>query len=280
MLNLMIMFLLRSVLVVVVTCVAQTTVFSQLIIGHRGASYDAPENTLASFKLALEQGADGFEADFYLTTDGNTICFHDKDTKRLCGEKLIVAKTPFEVLRGLDVGSWKGPQWRDQRMPTMAEVLAAVPVGKKIFIELKSGPEIVEPMASAIEASSLLPEQIVIISFNDKSIAESKRQLPHLRAHWLAGYKEQPDGSLAPTKESVAATIRKIGADGFGSNALPEHFNAAFIDYLRENGCREFHVWTVNDPKVARFYQQLGAWSITTDRPGWLRDHLDRSDSP
>jgi glycerophosphoryl diester phosphodiesterase len=55
---------------------------------------------------------------------------------------------------------------------------------------------------------------------------------------------------------------------------VPEHFNEAFIDRLREAGYEEFHVWTIDDPDVARFYRDLGAASITTNRPGWLREQL------
>src|SRR5687768_9226435 len=62
---------------------------AQVLIGHRGASHDAPENTIAAFKLALEQGADGFEADFYLSSDGRVITLHDKDTERTAGKKLV-----------------------------------------------------------------------------------------------------------------------------------------------------------------------------------------------
>ncbi len=274
------MSVLRNVAICVAMFAVGPSAFGQLIIAHRGASHDAPENTLAAFRLAMEQGADGFEADFYLTADGRVICFHDKDTERLCGKKLLVSRTSFDVLRALDVGSWMGSRWKDERMPAMEEVLDVVPAGKKIFIELKSGPEIVEPMAKAVEASPLLPEQIVIISFHADAIEKCNKRLPDLRAHWLSGYKEQRDGRLTPTKEEVAATIRRIGADGFGSQAKPDHFDAEFIAHLGQSGCREFHVWTVNEPDVARYYQKLGAWSITTDRPGWLREQLGELESP
>jgi glycerophosphoryl diester phosphodiesterase len=268
-------FLLRSIVVAAAVSMAGTASFGQWIIGHRGASYDAPENTMASFRLALEQGADGFEVDLYLTSDGHVIAAHDKDTERTAGKKLLVTRAAFDELRALDVGSWKGPQWRGERMPTMEEVLAIVPADKKIVLDIKSGPEIVEPMARRIESSSLSPEQIMVISFNEDVVAESKKRLPAIRAHWLSSYKEQEDGRLAPTREQVAETIRRTGADGFGSKADTSHFDAEFIDYLRESGCREFHVWTVNEPKLARFYQRLGALWITTDRPGWLREKLD-----
>jgi glycerophosphoryl diester phosphodiesterase len=273
--------LLRYLAMTGLMCALVPSTFAQMIVAHRGASYDAPENTLSAFKLAMEQGADAFEADFYVTGDGHIVCFHDKDTERISGEKLSITATPFDRLRRLDVGLWKGPRWHGERMPTMDEVLAAVPEGKKIFIELKSGPEIVAPMAEAIAASSLSPEQIVIISFNDDAVAECKKQLPHLKACWLCGFKEPKDrtGKMPPTVDEVIATLKRIGADALDAEAVPQRVNEAFIKRLRDAGFSEFHVWTVNEPKVARFYRDLGAASITTDRPGWLREQLETAES-
>jgi len=258
-----------------VLCLSQASpVFGQFIIGHRGASHDAPENTLAAFCLAWEQGADGVEGDFYLSSDGRIVCIHDRDTKRVATTNHVVAETTFSQLRSLDVGSWKDKKWRDERIPSIEEVLAVVPNGKKIFIEIKIGPEIVKPLKKAIEASDLRPEQIVIISFHADSIEACEKSMPQLRTHWLTGYKEQEDGSWKPTSGEVARKIEQIHADGLGSNAKTDWFNRDFVGALRTQGMDEFHVWTVNDAKVARQYQQLGAWSITTDRPGWLREQL------
>jgi glycerophosphoryl diester phosphodiesterase len=250
---------------------------AQLIIGHRGASHDAPENTIAAFKLAIEQGADGFEGDYWLGADGHIVCLHDKDTKRVGGKKLAITKTPFDELRALDVGSWKDPKWRAERMPTLEESLAIVPAGKtKFFIELKSGPEIVGPLAKAIAKSSLSPEQFVIISFHDDAIAECKKQMPHIKAQWLCSFpKEEKDGKKRRTVNDVAATLKRIKADSFGAEANIEYFNADYIKRLKTLGCSEFGVWTVDDPMVARFYADQGAWSITTNRPGWLRSRLE-----
>ena len=253
-----------------------TSAATPLIVAHRGASHDAPENTMAAFRLAMEQGADAFEADFYLTTEGRIVCFHDKDTERIAGKKLSISDTTFATLRALDVGQWKGLQWKGERMPTMEEVLAAVPEGKKIFIELKSGPEIVEPMAEVIERSKLSPEQMVIISFHADAIAESKKRLPQLKAYWLCGFKDKEDGTPPPTADEVIATLKRCRADGLDAQAVPENFNEAFIERLRDAGYGEFHVWTVNDPAIARFYRDLGVASITTDRPGWLREQLEK----
>jgi glycerophosphoryl diester phosphodiesterase len=249
---------------------------AQLIIAHRGASHDAPENTLAAVKLAIEQKADGFETDYWLGAGGQILCLHDKDTERVAGRKLLITRAPFDELRALDVGSWKGPKWRGERMPTLEEVLAAAPPRMKVFLELKSGPEVVGPMAKAIAVSHVSPEEIVLISFKADAIAECKTQMPHLKALWLCGMKKKKDGTPPPKAEEVAATIRRIKADGLDAEAVPDYFDAAYIARLRELGCREFSVWTVDAPKVAQFYAKLGAWSITTNRPGWLREQLKK----
>jgi glycerophosphoryl diester phosphodiesterase len=264
----------RSMFVIASMCVSAIPASGQLIIAHRGASHDAPENTMSAFRLAIEQGADGFEGDFYLTQDGEIICLHDKDTERVAGRKLPATKTAFDELRKLDVGSWKGPQWKGEQMPTLAEVLAAVPEGKKFYIELKSSAEVVGPVVKALDSSGLAPEQIVIISFHEAAVAEAKRLLPNVKAYWLTDFKEQEDGSLKPTVDEVIATLKRSGADAVSGKAVTEHFNKEFIDRLREAGYDEFHVWTIDDADVARFYRDLGAASITTNRPGWLRQQL------
>lgn len=247
---------------------------AQNIVAHRGASHDAPENTLAAFNLAWEQGADGIEGDFYLSSDGKIVCIHDKDTKRTAGVKHIVAKTPYEVLCKLDVGSWKDPKFKDERIPLLSDVLATVPEGKYMIVELKTGPGIVQPTKEAIESSSLKPEQILIICFNDETVAECKKLMPNIRCHWLTGYKENEEKELKPDVDEVLATLHRTGADGLGSEAKREHVNERFLTQLKDGGCREFHVWTINDPKLARYYQPFGPWGITTDRPGWLRKQL------
>jgi len=250
------------------------TASGQFIVGHRGAAHDAPENTLASFRLAWQQGADGVEGDYYLTSDGRVVCIHDADTERVAGKKLQVAESTFAQLRQLDVGAWKGLRWRGEKIPTMEEVLATVPVGKKVILELKVGPEIVEPMAKIVAASGLQPEQIVIISFHPETIAACEQKFPQFRAHWLTGFKKKKDGSWKPTARQLSATLRQVKADGLGGMAAPEYFNGALLQQLRLGGLKEFHVWTVDEPEVAREYQRLGAWAITTNRPGWLRRQL------
>src|ERR1700686_17426 len=100
------------------------------LIAHRGASHDAPENTLAAFRLAWEAGADGIEGDFRLTRDGEIVCIHDPTTGRPAGVGLSVADTTLACLRELDVGALHGARWIGERIPPIQEVIATVPPGK------------------------------------------------------------------------------------------------------------------------------------------------------
>src|SRR5438477_1876233 len=92
------------------------------IVAHRGESADAPENTLAAFRLAWERHDDAIELDVHLTADGQLIVCHDPDTRRTTGVKKVIKETPLAELRELDAGRWKGPQWAGEKLPTLDEV--------------------------------------------------------------------------------------------------------------------------------------------------------------
>ena len=251
---------------------------AQLIVGHRGASHDAPENTLAAFRLAFEQKADGIEGDFWLTKDGHIACIHDADTLRVAGKKLLVSQTTLADLKKLDVGSWKGKQWKDERVPTLQEVFGLLPEGKILFIELKCGPEIVKPLTKVLANLSIKPEAYVVISFNEKTLAECKKQIPKVTTHWLTSYtKTKRNKTWRPVPADVFKALKQTNADGLGSQAKTTVFNAQSIERLREMGMKDFHVWTVDDVQTAKFYKRLGAFGITTNRPGYLRKALEKT---
>src|SRR5262245_65624278 len=96
------------------------------IIAHRGASHDAPENTLAAVRLAWEQGADAVEVDVQLSKDGKLVVIHDDNTKRSGGFARKVRAQTLDELRRLDVGRWKGKRWAGEKIPTLDVVLEAV----------------------------------------------------------------------------------------------------------------------------------------------------------
>jgi glycerophosphoryl diester phosphodiesterase len=235
------------------------------LIAHRGASHDAPENTLAAFRLAWETGADGIEGDFRLSRDGQIVCLHDATTGRTAGVSLTVADTTLARLRELDVGAWRGSEWRGERIPTLREVIATVPPGKKLLIELKSGPAILPPLAAILAEADLDPRQVVILAFSEEVITAARRQLPRVKALWL-------DDTPTPAIGTVLRTLERTGASGLSCRARSA-IDAPFVQALHAAG-REFHVWTVDAPRTAARFAALGADSVTTNRPGWLRARL------
>jgi glycerophosphoryl diester phosphodiesterase len=247
----------------------------QLITAHRGASHDAPENTLAAFRLAWEQAADAIEGDFRLSADGRLVCVHDADTKRVAGVNHVVAKTPLAELRTLDAGRWKDPRFAGERLPTFAEVLAAVPPGKKFFIELKTGPEIVPPLVEDLAGWQGDRSVLTIIAFDAETIAACKRSLPAIRAHWLTSFKQdKATGTWGATAERVAATVKACKAEGVGLQGQRQVIDRDFVERLTAGGVGEFHVWTIDDPDDARAFRDLGAMGITTNRPALIRGAL------
>jgi len=252
---------------------------AQLVIAHRGASADAPENTLAAFRLAWEHGADGIEGDFRLTRDGRIVCLHDETTKRTAkgGVNLSVASAGFEELRRIDAGWWKDPKFCGEKIPTLLEVLGTVPERKLVFIEIKCGPEIVPKLAEELATvGRVKPAQVVIISFREDVVRACRASLPRIKVNWLTSYKRKGEpASWTPDADTVMATLKRSGATGLGTAAEPAVVDARLVARLREAGL-EFHCWTIDEPAVAERFRVLGTDSITTNRPAEIRRALER----
>ena len=239
------------------------------LTAHRGASHDAPENTLPAFNLAWEKGADGIEGDFYLTSDGHVVCIHDATTKRTGDKDLKVSTSTLAELRTVDVGSWKDPKWAGTKIPTLQEVIATIPKGKYIHVEIKVGVEIVEPIAKILEESSLTSDQIIIICFNKEVVAAAKKRLPDCRVLWLASIKDE-----GPSAEEVLAVLKSTGADGVGTSANASVIDKEYVRTVQDGGRFKFNVWTVNSGGLAMHFMETGLEAISTDRPAYLRNYF------
>ena len=245
------------------------------IVAHRGASGDAPENTLRAFRLAWKQGADAIEGDFHLTNDGRIVCFHDRNTRKLTGDNYTISQTTLAELQSLDAGSWKGREFAGTRIPTIEEVFHCIPPGKQIFIEIKCGVEIVPALLQAVKRSGLSNEQIVVISFSEAVVRTVRRQRPEWKVNWLYGFNSKTPGDPDNKIEALIATLKDLDVSGLGSSAHPG-LREDHLKILRERGFQH-HVWTVNNAAVARRFLRMGSRSITTDYPGKLRKALLRT---
>lgn len=240
-----------------------------LIIAHRGASHDAPENTLAAARLAWTQGADGLECDVQLTQDGKLAVIHDDDLRRVAGSPLRVAELTMEALREHGVGGWKGEAFVGEKVPALDELLAVLPPGKRIFIELKNGAESVPELVRCLARSRLNPAQVAIISFHLEAVVAAKKALPRCEVCWIldegaAGGRISIDG--------IVARCREANLDGLDLEARWTA-ETGLAEPIRAAGLR-LYVWTVDDDALAKKLVNQGVEGIATNRPGWLRERL------
>ena len=243
------------------------------IIGHRGASHDAPENTLAAFQLAFEQGADGIEADFRLTRDQRIVCMHDETSGRTAGKDIRIEEAALKELKLLDAGSWKGGRWSGERIPTLEEVLAMVPAGKMFFIELKSGPEIIPHLKKILARTKLNMDMIRLLTFDPGLAGELTTMLPgtgvclnvECRRNLLSR-------TLRPSLDEILDLMARCGAVGLSSKAHGS-VDESFANAIRRNG-KELHLWIVDSVNEAKKYLGFGIDSLMTNRPGLLKSGL------
>ena len=270
-----------SALLVAAFTLMSTPLFAVDIVAHRGASFDAPENTLASEKLAWQQGADAVEDDIQLTQDGQIIVCHDKTTKRTTGREGTIATLTFAELRTLDAGTWKGPQFAGEKLPTLDEQIALIPSGKRMLVEIKIGPEIMPELVRTIARSGASEKNVTFISFNYESLKEVRKKLPRYQTLYVVGYKapdpkasgaKAPKAKKQPTLDEVIDEARAAGLTGLDLQSTWP-LTAADAKKIKAAGL-QLHVWTVDVVEVAQRWIGLGVASITTNRPGWLREQL------
>ncbi len=236
------------------------------ILGHRGASHDAPENTLDAFRLALEQGADGVELDARLCGSGEVVVFHDARLERVTGASGRVADVPWSALARLEVRA--GPRGAAPgRIPLLAEVLEALPRTALINVELKcedlAGTR-VAPAAGALLAAGRHDDHVVVSSFDPRCLLRLLLAHPRLRRGLLL----DPD---RPQWVQRTLMVSLVGRDA----VHPEATRLTEADIRRWHaGHREVAVWTVDEPDVARRLRAWGVDSCITNRPGLLRAAL------
>ena len=223
-----------------------------VIFAHRGASAHAPENTLASFRLALSQGADAVELDAQLSADGQVVVIHDPTVDRTTNGHGRVAQLNLTELRSLDAGSFFSEKYRGEKIPLLEEVFEAV--GQKMFInvELKNSAELraplVEKVCGLVEKQGL-EKRIILSSFLASDLNKAKRLLP-----------EVPRGLLA-LDGWMGAWARSFGFS-FGDYAAlhPYLGDVTKQQIVRVHRLgRRVHVWTVDK---AEDMAQLNNWGV------------------
>lgn len=243
------------------------------IIAHRGASREAPENTLSAIRLAWEQAADAVEVDVHLSRDGRLVVIHDPTIRRTGGVRGRVRDRTFSQLQRIDVGRWKGIRWAGERIPCLESVIDTLPRGKRLFVEFKCGLEAIPEFKAIAAQSGKRPEQIVPIGFSISTMRSIKAVLPQLQVYWGAGLKRfRLRHQRAADVDRLINSARQADLDGLDLRAS-RCIDADLVRRVKDAGLG-FVVWTVNSAPTARRLMLAGVDGITTDRPGWLKKHL------
>jgi glycerophosphoryl diester phosphodiesterase len=228
-----------------------------LCIAHRGASAEAPENTLPAFRRALALGVDGIELDTQVTSDGVAVVFHDRTLTRLTGSRGRLAEhTSLELLK-LRV--------RGELIPTLAEVLVIARGRTVLQIEIKPGVR-VAPVLQAIRQAG--PAARVILASSDCAILRETAVLaPKLPRMLIASGSER---SVSP-QAAASRLLRAVTAAG-ASGVSVNHQNvksARLVEAVRSRGA-QFWCWTVNDPVAMRRMRDYAVDAIVSDDPATL----------
>lgn len=228
---------------------------------------------MASVELAWQQDADAVEVDIHLSKDNEIVVVHDRNAKRTGGLNKNINELDIHELKQLDFGSWKGAEWSGEKIPLLRDVLESVPKGKGLFVEVKCGPEIIEPLAILLNQNIVPLSNIVIMHFDLYTLSKLKNEFPDNEILFL--YEFLPFFISYQRKKllnNVVSNARENNFHGVNIENIPE-FDIEFINICRANKLKTY-CWVVNDPARAKYLIDSGIDGITTDRPGWLKNQL------
>ena len=226
-----------------------------LIFGHRGAMADAPQNTLASFQLAIDQGADGVELDVQLSQDGHIVVVHDFSVEATTDGRGEVSALALADLKQLDAGLWFAAEFAGECIPTLDEVFAAFANQLYFNVELKSRFD-EDSALEAVVADCIrrhgLAGQTIVSSFDPRLLQRFRKLCPEV----MMGYLHVP-GRSAALMDEVPHEARHPWHDSI---------DADYMRWARASGYL-VNAWTVNDTNRACALKKLGVNGIITDSP-------------
>ena len=245
-----------------------------IIIAHRGESYEAPENTLASINLAWERGADAVEIDVHLSKDNVIVVIHDNNTFRTGNKDKNVREQTLEELRRLDVGIYKGKKWKNERIPTISQVIDTIPEGKKLFVEIKCGKEIIPLLKNIVSERSSMYKRMIFIGLDLPTMQAIKGVFSQHNVLWVCSKIRGPDNRCLPDVDILIENAANAGLDGLDV-CVCDDVDFEFVQKVKRAGLKLF-VWTVDEIEVAKGLINSGVNGITSNRSSWLKNQLKR----
>jgi len=236
------------------------------VFGHRGASGQAPENTLAAIDLAKKMGADGVEFDVKLTKDRKVVLLHDPSVDRTSNGSGLLRNLTFEQLRTLDMGGWKAENYRGEKAPLLAEVFDHFGNDLRLNIEITNYTTprdgLVEEIFKVIKASGKKMD-LIFSSFYNKNLNMIRTLLPNARTGQLIMPGFAGWGQRLVSRDDRLTAIHPHRSD----------LRKAFVVRALLAG-KQVNVWTVNNVEDIRAAALAGVSGIIGDHPDLIREIL------
>jgi glycerophosphoryl diester phosphodiesterase len=237
-----------------------------LNFGHRGASHEAPANTVAAFECAAEMGADGVELDVHLSKDRELVVIHDFSLEATTNGHGPVTDKTLPELKALDAGSWFSPAFAGQRIPILQEVFDTVGHRLLLNLELKARGHrddgLADAVVRAIERNNLF-DRIVVSSFSRLALRRVRQINPRIEIGYL--YYLDPLLARRPWPHDLARPE--------ALHPWYKMIDERYVRWAKGQGYR-IHTWTVDEPAAMRRLADLGVEIIITNRPDTLRQVL------
>ena len=229
------------------------------IIAHRGSSSAAPENTIAAFDLAVQQGADYIELDVQLTMDHQVAVIHDDTVDRTTNGSGLVKSYTMDQLKKLDAGSWFNQQYTNERIPTLQEILERYSQRIGILIEIKHPKRQIGIEKAVVDIINRFAysRHIMVQSFDNAALQRVKAYAPSLRTAFI----------IKPS--AFKLTKRKLAGYSLFADCLnmkKTMINRWWIDCIHSFGMDVF-IWTVKDQKTADRIKTYPIDGVVTDHP-------------
>jgi glycerophosphoryl diester phosphodiesterase len=239
-----------------------------LLFAHRGLSSIAPENTMAAFKLARAKGMPGVELDVHLTSDGKLAVIHDHNTSRVAGTGLELERSTLKDLQALDIGSWKGSEWKGERIIELRELFEEFGDSFYYDVELKShvssdyGLEaaVAACLRDAFASKGNLSGKILVSSFNPMALARFKYLSPAL-----------PTAIIWSSNVDVPAYLRHGEGRWIGKVDVlkPDRVKVRAASAFRWKRLGRYPIlpWTVDEKAEADRLLSLGCEGVISNKP-------------
>jgi len=240
------------------------TTIKPIVIAHRGASAEAPENSLAAFQLGVEQGCHMIELDVHLTKDKQIVVIHDHTLNRTTNGIGEIASLSYDKIKSYDCGKWFSKRYAGEYVPLLQEVLEKTPANIQFNVEIKAAetPGMVESLVDVLRATNRV-ESTVVSSFHFGCLAELKKQLPEIRIGLLYG-----------KAYDFRRFEEETGLEVFSLHPNYPLVTDSYMKLANETGKRVYP-WTVDAKEDLNKMVGLGVAGIITNKQAFLKSMLD-----